>query len=399
MESTVPNADGGASARASSLSWILSNVARGIDARSPSQTSAAGRASTRASNRASAPASAEESVDWTRTRAPPLVARLARRVSAWNRPRRESPSSRDACGVAARPSRGRTPRVHPRVPDASLRRRRRRRRPRTHESERDVFGPAPVEEEDAVRDGRSRRPRSSVSNPRPRRDRRRQVSSERSRLGWARTTSSSGLSFLRLDVGRPSSSVRHPSPAAAEDPSRALRAKKLSRLRGAAFAGARGLEPSPFGSRSARLRFRLCFRRRRRAEKFRDASVCRGRRRESDAGSPHARAPPCIRLSLRVEHGDGGVGDGIGRLPRRVDRFSTFGVGDGDGVGRLPRLVAFAPRFFSQKVVRLDRARRRSQRFGKPEASASHLRQLSHASCFPVSQVRRFELGAVLQSE
>ena len=93
----------------------------------------------------------------------------------------------------------------------------------------------------------STRPRSSVSNPPALAATAAAVSSAASSR-MARTASSSGLSFC---VSTSAVRVGSSSARGGAGSSRALRAKNLSRLRGAAFAGARGLEPSPFGSRSA----------------------------------------------------------------------------------------------------------------------------------------------------
>ena len=328
-------------------------------------------------------------------RAPPLVAFPRPARFRLEPPRRESPSSRDACGVAARPSRGRTPRVHPRVPARLCRARSERRTSHTRRTRRlRLRLRLCLRLCLRRRSGRSRRlvlDRQSRIPPALAATAAAVSSAASSRM--ARTASSSGLSFCvstsAVRVGsssaRGAGSSRPPREKFVEASRRRVRRRSRSRALAVRF------------QVRSRLCFRLCFRRRRRAEKFRDASVRGGRRREIGRGESHARARH-RRLSLRVEHGDGGVGDGVGRLPRRVDRFSAFGVGDGDGVGRLPRLVAFAPRFSVKKVV-ADRATGVRGAFGKPEASASHLRQLSHASCFPVSQVCRFELGAVLQSE
>ena len=201
----------------------------------------------------------------------------------------------------------------------------------------------------------SNRPRSSVSNPPALAATAAAVSSAR-RLGWRERRRPRFV--VRVSTSAVAS-VRHP-PRGARD-RRAPSARKncrASRRRVRRRSRSRALAVR-FPVRS-RLRSRLCFRRRRRAEKFRDASVCRGVVAESDAGGvPRARARH-RRLSLRVEHGDGGVGDGIGRLPRRVDRFSTFGVGD--AMASAPSLKSRRVRPVFQSKSRRGSARRRSRR-------------------------------------
>ena len=210
----------------------------------------------------------------------------------------------------------------------------------------------------------STRPRSSVSNPPALAATAAAVSSAASSR-MARTASSSGLSFcVSTSAVRVGSSLcpRRRGIVARPPREKFVEASRRRVAQALAVSSPRRSVPGPLSSLFSSLFSSSSPRR----KIFAMPPFAEGVVAKSDAASPRARARH-RRLSLRVEHGDGGVGDGIGRLPRRVDRFSAFGVGDGDGVGRLPRLVALPPPVFSVKKVVADRATAFAARLGNPK--------------------------------